>query len=230
MSLVAVRLILGLGPLPRHRATAVDWLRRHGAKIVPLPGDGGKRDAVHLSDLPAPVRLAYVAREAERAGLAPGVQDDAAHVAFAQAPATMRAKAERRAAIARFLLTIGKGLSWPEQAALAGDKFGPEGTSESSLKLILKAVEGVDPINFALALLLWPFCSGPFAPALLPGHDKSGRPSAEPSPEAWALFLSILQRAGEGFPLIAAWRDVKDLKGRKGWDWTSFATVRRRWN
>jgi len=212
MSLVAVRSILGLGPLPRHRATAVDWLRRHGAKIVSLPGNGGKRDGVHLSDLPAPVRLAYAAREAERAGLAPGVHDEAAHVAFAQTPATMRAKAERRAAVARFRLTIGKGLGWPEQAALAGDKFGPEGT----LKRLLKAVAGVDPINFA--------------PALLPGYGKSGPPSAEPSPEAWALFLSILQKAGEGYPLIAAWRDVEDLKGLKGWQWPSSATVRRRWD
>jgi len=93
------------------------------------------------------------------------------------------------------------------------------------LKRLSKAVEGVDPINFAPA-----FCPGPFAPALLPGHGKSGPPSAEPPPEAWALFLSILQKAGEDFPLIAAWRDVTDLKGLKGWEWPSIATVRRRWN
>ena len=114
------------------------------------------------------------------------------------------------------MLTIGPGLSWPERAALACDKFGPEGTSEASLERLSKAVEGVDPINFA--------------PALLPGHGKSGPPSAEPSPEAWALFLSILQRAGEDFPLIAAWRDVEDVKGLEGWDWPSSATVRRRWH
>jgi len=43
-----------------------------------------------------------------------GWRRDAVHFAFVRAPATMRAKAERRAAVARFLLTIGKGLSWPE--------------------------------------------------------------------------------------------------------------------
>ena len=66
----------------------------------------------------------------------------------------MRAKAERKAEIDRFLVTAGKALTWPQKVAMVAQNFRPEGASKPNLTRLLKAVEGVDPINFA---------PGPFA-------------------------------------------------------------------
>lgn len=188
------------------------WLSRHAIQITPL----GQTFTFHLSDpnLPAPVRVAYIQRECARAGLAAGVYDDHAHEVFADAPASMRAEAERKAAIARLLLTAGKLLSWPEKIALVASQFGEKGASDASLRRVLSAVEGVDPINFALALL---------------AADKCGRPKTETSAEAWSYFLTALRDAGEGYPLRSAWRDVRDLAPGQGWRWPSWPTVYRRW-
>lgn len=83
------------------------------------------------------------------------------------------------------------------------------------MKRLLKAVAGVDPINFA--------------PALLPRY-KSAREGAPVSTEAWAFFMTTIRDAGPQFPLRQAWRDVRDLARERGWAWPSFPTVWRRWN
>ena len=120
---------------------------------------------VSLSDLSAPVRLAYVQREIAAAGLAAGTHDDAAHERLAGASAGLRAEAERKAGIARLLVSAGKAMTWPQKAALVRARFGTEGTSDNSLMRIAKAVEGVDPINSA--------------PVLLADYSASGAPRAD---------------------------------------------------
>ena len=148
MNLVPVRALMGLGEIPTCRKNAGNWLRRRGITLQFVPSKGGPAEAVALSDLPAPVRLACVQREIAAAGLAAGTYDDAAHERLAGASAGMRAEAERKAGIARLLVTAGKAMTWPQKAALVRARFGADGTPEPSLMRIAKAVEGVDPINF----------------------------------------------------------------------------------
>lgn len=42
--------------------------------------------------------------------------------------------------------------------------------------------------------------------------------------------MTIIRDAGEEFPLKQAWRDVRDLKNKMGWQWPSYVTINRRWN
>lgn len=100
------------------------------------------------------MRIAYTERQIAASGLASGTYDDAAQAAFCAACPSMRAKAERKAEIDRFLVTAGKALTWPQKVAMVAQNFRPEGASKPNLTRLLKAVEGVDPINFA---------PGPFA-------------------------------------------------------------------
>ncbi|RVT83345.1 hypothetical protein DXV76_13960 [Rhodobacteraceae bacterium CCMM004] len=175
--------------------------------------DGRRPQSVQLSDLPAPVRLAYPERELATAAISAGAYDDAAHGRLAEAPASMRAEAERRAAVVRAVTAAGAGRRWPDRLALAG-KAGGKRISKDTLKRYLTAAEGVDAINWA--------------PALLPRYRPTA-PYADMSPEAWTLFLSILRKAGKDFALVSAWRDVRDLASGNGWAWPSRPTVVRRW-
>ncbi|WP_022705308.1 DNA-binding domain-containing protein [Pseudorhodobacter ferrugineus] len=202
----------GLEGVPNDRTAISAWLSRHSITAV----KHGHRFVVNLSDLPAPVRLAYVEREIEAAGLFGGTYDEEAHTNFMKMTPAMRDGAERKAEIARFLLSVGKLLPWSQKIALARKTFGESGTSEPSIARILKAVKGVDPVNFA--------------PALLADYTLQGAPKAAVSDEAWSFFMTTLRDAGTRFPLKQAWRDVRDLKAVKGWDWPSFETINRRWH
>lgn len=211
---IAVRSLLGLGSIPADRSSAKKRLSAIGVPVTVAPDDGRKPEFVSLSDLPPEIRLAYVQRECAQADLPAGTYDDLAHEVFADAPPKMRAEAERKAAVARLLLTAGKLLSWPEKVALVAAQLGAKGASEASLRRLLSDVEGVEPINFA--------------PALLADYS-GGRKREEMSPEAWSYFLTALRDGGEGFPLGSAWRDVRDLAPAQGWKWPSRPTVFRRW-
>lgn len=213
---IAVRSILGLGGIPKDRTSATRWLTKAGVPIVTIDGDARRPEAVALSDLPAEVRRAIIERDVLAAGLPHGAYDEEAHCALAKATAKMRGDAERKAAIARDLKALGSQLPWAERPAILRGRHGDNGTSKPSLTRILKAVEGVDPINFA--------------PALLAAYSRDGAPKAAMSEAAWSLFLTIIRDAGEGFKIKSAWRDVRDLKHKYGWKWPDVVTVWRRWN
>ena len=206
---------LGLPNIPETRMGVWKWLNRNG---VPRTKDGN-RQVFSLSDLPPEVRQAYVLRQIETSGLPAGEYDDAAHDRFAKATPAMQATALRKAEIARFLVaggaSEGRGLS-SLLADQARAKFGAEGTDKMTLRRILRAVAGVDPVNFA--------------PVLLPSHSRTGKPPAEFSVEAWAYFLTTIRDAGPHFPLMQAWRDVRDVAARRGWAWPKYITVWRRWD
>lgn len=212
---IAVKNILGLGRIPADRTSATKWLLRHGVSIHVARGNGGAFECVNVVDLPDAERQAYLARCAAETGLPMGNYDDAAHEAFWAAPASMKAEAERKTAIASALVSLGSGVSWADRVAVMQERFGLRGTSKPSLKRLLKAVDGVDPINFA--------------PALLAKYDPP-RIEAETSQEAWSFFLTIIRDAGENFPIKQAWRDVRDVASKMGWAWPPYLTILRRWN
>ena len=169
---------------------------------------------VRLSDLPEPERLAYLRRELEGAHLPPGTYDDEAHSTYLAASPNARSEAERRAGMVRTLKTLGHEVGWPERLRLVRERFGEKGVSKPTLKRHLRTVEGVDPINYA--------------PALLPCH-KGGGSRADTSRDAWRCFVTILRDANDTFPLRQAWRDVRDIAKASGWHWPSFPTIYRRW-
>lgn len=203
--------IAGLPGVPNTCRGVRDWLKRLSIPVL----QDGKRFTFNLSDLPEPVRIAHATRQIESAGLPIGSYDEAAHAAFATMPPTMRAKAERTAEIARFLMTVGQGLTGRQRLAMVRAKFGEEGTSEASLTRIQKRVKGVDPINYA--------------PALLDGHQLHGAPRTDVSEAAFSYFMTTIRDAGPQFPLKQAWRDVRDLAPQMGWRWPSYETIFRRW-
>lgn len=213
--MIPVRSLLGLSGLPSHRTSATEWLQRNGVSTTLMKGKGGAVECVNLSDLPEPVRVAYATRQIEGAGLPIGTYDETAHAAFATMPPAMRAEAERKAEIARFLMTAGQGLTGRQRLAMVRAKFGEEGTSKASLTRIQKRVKGVDPINYA--------------PALLDGYPLHGAPRTEVSKAAFAYFMTTIRDAGPQFPLKQAWRDVRDLAPQMGWRWPSYETIFRRW-
>lgn len=215
MMQIQLRSLRGLAGLPSDRTALSTWMNRHGIPTSTTSGRGGREEIVNLSDLPEPIRLAQIQRECELAGLPAGVSDDEAHKVLATAKPSMQAAAERKAAIARVLLTAGLQLKWPQKIALIISKFGEKGVSNASLRRILAAVEGVYPINFAPALL---------------AAEKTGRPQTDMSDEAWSYFLTALRDAGEDYPVRSAWRDVRDLASEQGWRWPSRSTVFRRWD
>ncbi len=98
--------LLGIGGIPKHRTSATRWLIKAEVPIVKLEGDARRPEAVKLSDLPAEVRRAVIERDVAAAGLPLGTYDEAAHQALAQATPKMRDVAERKAAIARDLMTL----------------------------------------------------------------------------------------------------------------------------
>ena len=208
--------LLGLQGLPSTIVGVRKWLKRNG---IPLALDG-KRFVFHLSDLPAEVRCAWELRQIEAAGLPAGEYDDAAHERFSEATPAMQAAALRKAEIARFLTAGGASEGLGLTCALltqARERFGADGTDRMTLRRILRTVAGVDPVNFA--------------PALLPSYTRTGKPPAEVSPEAWAYFLTTIRDAGPQFPFKQAWRDVRDVARKRGWAWPkSFITIWRRWD
>jgi len=212
MTLLSVCNLVGLPGLPSTAFGIRKWLKRNDIALI----QDGNRFAFSLSDLPPEVRRAVIERDIAAAGLPLGAYDEEAHRALANATAKMRAEAERKAAIARELKALGSQMPWAERIAILRARHGDNGTSKPSLTRILKAVEGVDPINFA--------------PALLAEYSREGAPKAEMSEAAWSLFLTIIRDAGEGFKIKSAWRDVRDLKHKYGWQWPDVVTVWRRWN
>ncbi|MDT8857160.1 DNA-binding domain-containing protein [Paracoccaceae bacterium Fryx2] len=211
MNVLTVGSIVGLPDVPATNRGVRDWLKR---LCIPTK-QSGQRFTFAFTDLPAPVRLAYIQRECARAGISAGTYDDVAHERFADAPPKMRAAAEQKAAVARLLIAAGKMLSWPEKVSLVASELGEKGASEASLRRVLSDIEGVDPINFA--------------PALLADY-RGGRKPTEIPAEAWSYFLTALRDGGEEYPLRKAWCDARDLKLAEGWDWPSWSTVFRRWD
>ena len=213
--MISVRSIVGLSAVPSTNRGVRDWLKRNG---VPLTKDGN-RFLFRPDDIPIEVRRALELRQIEAAGLPAGDYDDAAHERFADATPAMQAAALRKAEIARFLVaggaSEGRGLTCTliEQSRA---KFGAEGTDKMTLRRILRTVAGVAPVNFA--------------PALLPSHSRMGKPPAEFSAEAWAYFLTTIRDGGPQFPLVQAWRDVRDVARKRGWAWPKYITVWRRWD
>lgn len=113
-------------------------------------------------------------------------------------------------------MSLGAKVTWAEKVAVLRGRHGEDGTSKPFLMRILKAVEVLDPINFA--------------PALLADYSRDGAPKAAISDAAWSLFMTIIRDAGEGFKITSAWRDVRDLAVESGWQWPDLVTVWRRWN
>lgn len=217
--IVLLRALSGLGGLPRDRSALAGWAKRNGIATTKVSVNGGEADAVHLSDLPEDVRCAYELRRIAEAGLEGGAFDAEAHESFAAATPHMRAVALRKADIARFLVKAGVrrgcGISRAIEMA-ARQTFGDDLTNRQSLRMISLAVEGIDPVNFA--------------PALLPQYARGGRPEVAISEEAWSFFMTTLRDAGPEFPLVQAWRDVRDIAAKRGWNWPPYVTVWRRWD
>lgn len=209
--MLTVTEIVGLGGIPATNRGVRDWLKRNDIPLV----QEGNRFTFEAAHLPADIRRAVLAREIEATGLPQGIYDDEAHSRLAEMPVKMRVEAERKADIARLLLSAGKSLPWSEKLALVKARFGANGVSLPSLNRILRAVEGVDPVNFA--------------PSLVADYSLSGAPCAPMCEAAWSFFMTTIRDAGESFPLKQAWRDVRDVAPEKGWDWPSWATVFRRW-
>lgn len=174
-----------------------------------------KPEYIQFSDLPTLERRAYLERIADQSGLPPGEYDEDAHYHLLQAPATMRDEAERKAAMVALLVSIRHTAGWPDRVALLRKKFGDKGTSKPHLKRLLAKVKDVDPINYA--------------PALLAGYKGKSAP-AEVTDVAWSFFMTILRDASPDFPIIQAWRDVRDVSKAKGWNWPHYVTINRRWN
>lgn len=167
-----------------------------------------------MSDLPADVRLAYLQRQLDGLGLDQGEYDDAAHRLFMEATPARRERAERKAQVAAVLVSLGKVVSWEERLQIIHARFGQKGHSKPRLKAILKAVKGVDPINYA--------------PALLDGYKATAK-RAEMSEDAWRCFLAMIRDAAPDWPLKEAWRRVRDMGPGMGWAVPSYPTFYRRW-
>lgn len=204
--------IVGIPGVPSTNRGVRDWLKRNG---VPLSEDGN-RFIFELSDLPTEVRRAWVERDIEASGLALGMYDDEAHADLLAAHEGMRVEAERKAAVARFIVARRQaGVTWPLVQAAVWDRFGKAGNSAASLLRYAAQVEGVDPVNFAPALLAQ-YCGG--------------APKADITPEAWTLFEGSLKGAFKTHRVIAVYNDVVKIAGQKGWNWPSYSTVMRRFD
>lgn len=167
-----------------------------------------------VSTLPDPERRACLIRSAEQTGLPVGEYDDEAHATFWQAPASMRAEAERKAQILYPLQSIRHQSRWPDRLSIVQGRFGEKGTSKPNLKRLLSVVKGVDTINYA--------------PALLASY-KSGSTPLNITDDTWRTFMTIIRDTGPDFPIRQAWRDVRDIAKVKGWEWPHYVTVNRRW-
>ena len=211
MTHVPVRKLLGVGNIPSHRTSASKWLSNNGISVQIGKSKGGKAEFVRLIDLPQAERLAYLQRESEHLNLDPGVFDDVAHEAFMQAPPSRREQAERKAEIARFLVSLGDKIVWREREKLVHDRFGAKGNSARRLKAIMKRIKGFDPINVT--------------PALLDNYTCGVKGRADMSTDAWRFFMTVIHNAAPEFPLSAAWRDTRDVVKTMGWAVPSYPTL-----
>ncbi|WP_176445325.1 DNA-binding domain-containing protein [Maliponia aquimaris] len=213
--IVRVSNICGLAGVPSDKTAAFAWLDRQGIKTTSRKVQGGQAEHVSISDLPEKVRRAYWRRELDRLHLDQGQFDDAAHAVFMEAPAKARARAERKALIAATLTGLrARGLKGKELFAVVRQKFGKDGTSDKDLMRVERRVKGVDPINYA--------------PALLDNYKPTAK-HAEFSEEAWRFFLTMIRDAAPDWPLKEAWRRVRDAGRVTGWSVPSYATFFRRW-
>lgn len=210
--MLSVADIVGLPGLPKSSFGVRKWLKKLEVCLL----EDRKRFVFNLFDLPEDVRLAWWRRELDGLQLDPGTYDDAAHEALADASPTRRNRAERKAAMARMLTALrAQGVKEGDRFALVREKFGGKGTSNASLKRISTAVQGVDPINYAAALL---------------DEYKATAKRAEFSEDAWRFFMTMIRDAAPEWPLMEAWRRVEDAGKISGWDVPSFPTFYRRWN
>jgi putative transposase len=179
--MLSVSDIAGLPGVPDSKFGVHKWLKRLAIRLF----EDGNRFIFAPSDLPAPLRAAFLDREAEEYGLDPGDYDEAAHARLEEATPRMRARAEADAQVVWFIKArVQAGLSQEDAFKAARAKFGAKGTSRATLLRNMKAVKGVDPVNFA--------------PALLADHSREGGPKgprAKMSPEAWAYHYFRLQHA-----------------------------------
>ena len=115
----------------------------------------------------------------------------------------------------RVLRALGLTTGWTDRLSVLEKKFGSNIPSKVTLKRYLKLVKNVDPVNFA--------------PALLPDYRTEGGPKAATDDKAWSLFMTIVRDSAPTFPLVQAWRDVRDIAKVQGLKWPSYSTVFRRW-
>ena len=173
----------------------------------------------NLDELPDQERLAYQARLAERSGLAAGVQDEEAHLAFMAKPLGTRQEGERRAKIMVFVQKHRQaGLKWAQIAKLAEMAGIGEWPSKQAFNDWLKKVAGVDPINWA--------------PALAPGYSTQGAPLAKCHPEAWSDFEKRIAASGNngtGANFKKLHSQTKALADANGWAFPPYRTVMRHW-
>lgn len=212
--MIRVAALLGIGPIPSHRSSASKWMRTNEIEIVIDDTDRRCPEYVALSDLPEAVRLAYLHRECEVWHLDPGEYDDEAHARYMAAKPKARERAERKAAIARVLIAArARGVKEGERFALVRRKFGGQGTSAPTLKRLSKAVQGVAPINYAPALL----------------DDFKSTAQRKEFDDAWSLFMTLIRDAAPEWPLLSAWRDVRDIYEKQGQEVPSYSTFYKRW-
>nr|WP_243627657.1 hypothetical protein [Rhodovulum sp. BSW8] len=148
MLLATASELTGVGSIPTSKRACLAWLKRNG--INPRPN--GNVFFFPVSDLPEPERLAWQRKTCDELHLEPGTYDEAAHAAFMEASPSLRERAERKAAMARLLVSLAaEGHGWPDRLHLVRARFPAEAVSKPSLKRLLAAVKGVDPINYAPA-------------------------------------------------------------------------------
>ncbi len=213
--MIPLRSLLGLAGVPSHRTSASDWCTRNSVRTTLQAGKGGATEFVNLSDLPEEVRRAWLDRTADELGLEPGTYDAAAHAALLEATPTARDRAEKKAAIVRFLIARRKhGMTRAEAHAAVRAAFGAEFTSAASLDRMTMRVAGVDPVNYA--------------PALLDDYSRDGAPRVAVRAEAWATFEGIVKGSFNTHRMTAAYNDAAELAKRKGHPWPSISTIMRR--
>lgn len=204
--------IAGLPDVPTSVRGVRDWLKRH---CVPVQKDG-KRFVFNLADLPKEVAQAASERLAAADGLDLGERDEDAHARLEEASPKMRAKAEHKARIARFLVSRER-LGWTREAMFeaARKEFGSDGTSPRTLFRLLEAIEGVDVANFA--------------PALLDDYHVDGRPCGPSWDDAWDYALSLIKAAGAEWPLNACYDRLEAIAADMGWHLPSRSAFHARW-
>ncbi len=148
-----------------------------------------------------------------------GQQDDNAHEAFAQLSKGHQAKAHEKFAILTFFARHERaGLGYAQIKPLVdADKALPDCPARKTIRAWQKAVEGVDPANWA--------------PVLAPGW-KPRIALADISPEAWHDFkdrVGLSGTNGHGFNFKRIYRKMARISRLEGWSWPSEATVCRHW-
>lgn len=214
--MIGVADICGLPGVPTTPFGVRKWLRRNSIAIL----QAGHRLEFDPATLPERARLAYQTQLAERLGLAAGVQDEAAHLAFMAKPMGTRQEGERRAKTMVFVQKHRQaGLTWPQIAKLFEQAGIGEWPSKQTFERWLKRVEGVDPINWA--------------PALAPGYSTQGAPLADCHPDAWSDFehrVAASGNNGTGANFKRLHSQTKALADANAWAFPPYRTVMRHWS